>query len=574
MESLNDSKKVTKGKEQYVRKMVLRQISYFELHIFFSFLMSFVLQLIALIPTIIMQQIIDQWIPNKDTRMIIFSIALFCLIPVCSTMLSAGYRYYLAIICRKTGLFLSIKSFSNLIYQPVSYFNTTNSSELATYCRSESIRYVSFWLMDVPQMAASILSALLVFAYLFSINWVIALFLLLYIPFAFFPSNYFAEKVKTLTKRIIENNAKMSQIISDSFRAIKSIKSLLLEEVQIQKLESVNMDSVSIWSKVALYDNMSAIWIDNLSDSLFVGVVFGIISYLIVLGKNSIGQLVVVLNYCGKVLAVLKQLITTNYDFKKQMGEYDKLFSILMMPCQNYQEGKDFCFRDKICLDNIIFAYEADREPVLRNLSLEIKRGEWLGIVGASGGGKTTIFDLILNFYQPQSGQITVDGEPVQNISLKTLRTKITKISQEVFLFPGTICENLLLANPQATEEEIQNAIEVASLDGFIHSLPNGIHTNIGENGTMLSGGERQRLALAQGLLRKSEIFLLDEVTANLDRESEREILVSLERMMKSQEITIICISHRLDFLRGTDRVIELKDGKVYKNTTYENYIK
>lgn len=204
--------------------------------------------------------------------------------------------------------------------------------------------------------------------------------LLLYIPFSFFPSNYFAKKVQSLTKRIVENNAKMNQIINDSFKSIKFIKALLLEKYQIEKLKSVNEDSVSIWSKMALYDNMSGIWVDNLSDSLFIGVMFGIISYLIVLGKNSIGQLVVVLNYCRKLLEVFKQLIHTNYGFKTQLGEFNKLFSILNMPCVNEDNGKKFKFNNNIYFNNVTFAYEEDRGNVLKELNLKINRGEWVGI--------------------------------------------------------------------------------------------------------------------------------------------------------------------------------------------------
>ena len=520
-----------------------------------------------------MQQIIDKWIPNADLKMISYSIIVFCFIPIISTVMAAVYRYYLALICRKTGLFLSIKGFSNLIYQPVSYFDKSNSSELASYCRGEAMRYVSFWLMDIPQLIASIISGIIVFLYLYKLNWIIALILLLYIPFSFFPSNYFAKKVQSLTKRIVENNAKMNQIINDSFKSIKFIKALLLEKYQIEKLKSVNEDSVSIWSKVALYDNMSGIWVDNLSDSLFIGVMFGIISYLIVLGKNSIGQLVVVLNYCRKLLEVFKQLIYTNYGFKTQLGEFNKLFSILNMPCVNEDNGKKFTFNNNIYFNNVTFAYEEDRGNVLKELNLKINKGEWVGIVGASGSGKTTIFDLLLKFYTYQSGMITVDNQDINGIDVLSLRRKITKVSQDIFLFPGTIRENLMLANLEASQEDIENAIDLASLNTLIDKLPDGLETEIGENGLVLSGGERQRLALAQGLLRKSEIILLDEVTANIDRESEREIRIALKKIMQSRNLTIISISHRIDFLQDADRIIELDGGQIKGDTTYEKYI-
>lgn len=329
-----------------------------------------------------------------------------------------------------------------------------------------------------------------------------ALFLLLYIPVAFFPSNWFANQVTNLSKKIIGNNAKMNQIINDTFKGIKFIKAMVLEKLQIGKLREVNEGSVAIWGKVALYDNMSSIWVNDFSDTLFTGVTFGITSYLIVIGRMTLGNLVVILNYTAKFLGVIKQFMHTNYNFKVQLGEYDKLFKILTMPTPLKKEGVPFSFADRIQFTDVTFAYEEERGNILKSLNLTINSHEWLGIVGASGAGKTTVFDLLLQFYAMQDGKITVDFVNIQDIDPQLLRAKVAKVSQDTFLFPGTIKENLLLGNPNATDKQLTDIIKSVNLDHFIDKLQSGLDTDVGENGLLLSGGERQKLGLAQGLLR------------------------------------------------------------------------
>ena len=555
--------------EKNVRQIVLKQLPHFKLHVILSGIISLVIQLVGLIPPIIMQYIIDKAIPDHNLKQILISIFWFCFIPLLSTFLTTTYKYVLAIVCRKFGQGLTIAGFEKLMYQPIAFFDKQNSSELASYCRGESMKYVVFWVIDIPQLVANILCGIVIFGYLLKINWLIALFVLLYFPFAFIPSNKFAKKVKNYSKRIVNNNAKMNQIVNDTFRGIKFVKSMVLEKVQLGKLNEVNEDSVKIWSKVALFDNLSGLWVNELSNSLFTGVTFAIAAIFILNEQMTIGTLVILLNYSSRFYSVANQMVHTNYNFKVQLGEYDKFFDILSMETSTDYNKDPLSFEKTIDFKNVVFTYEESRGDVLKGLNLQINKNEWLGIVGSSGAGKTTIFDLLLSFYQPQSGEISVDGKPLDRFSIESIRTKITKVSQDTFLFPGTIKDNLLLANPNATDEEILNVLELVCLKDFISNLPNGLNTDIGENGLLLSGGERQRLALAQGILRKSEIILLDEVTANIDVNSERIIKEVIKDIMLKQNLTVIAISHRIDFLEDTDRIVILENGKISKTTTY-----
>lgn len=253
----------TTSTERQVRRQVIQSLPGFWGYAVLSAIIFLAIQLIALIPTVLMQRVIDQLIPQQQIGQIVFTIILFCVIPLASTILSTLYRYGLAILCRKLGLKLAIRGFQNLIAQPVSYFDGKNSSELAAHCRQESMLYITFWMIEVPQLFATGICGIVVFLYLLSLHWSIALTLLLYFPVAFFPSNRFATKVQELTKQIISNNAAMNQIINDTFRGIKAVKTMVLENHQVQKLKAVNEKSVAIWSRVALFDNLTGIWVND-----------------------------------------------------------------------------------------------------------------------------------------------------------------------------------------------------------------------------------------------------------------------------------------------------------------------
>lgn len=557
----------TTSTERQVRRQVIQSLPGFWGYAVLSAIIFLAIQLIALIPTVLMQRVIDQLIPQRQIGQIVFTIILFCVIPLASTILSTLYRYGLAILCRKLGLKLAICGFQNLIAQPVSYFDGKNSSELAAHCRQESMQYITFWMIEVPQLFATGICGIVVFLYLLSLHWSIALTLLLYFPVAFFPSNRFATKVQELTKQIISNNAAMNQIINDTFRGIKAVKTMVLENHQIQKLKAVNEKSVAIWSRVALFDNLTGIWVNDFSSAVFRGLAFGIASFLVVLGRMTLGSIVTVINYSNRFLEIAHTFMTSNYNFKEKLGEYDQLFSILTMPTPE-PSSKPFQFEKEIHFADITFAYNPERENILRSLNLSIRPHEWLGIVGASGAGKTTIFDLLLRFYEPQAGSITIDSVPLREISTVSLRSKIAKVSQDTFLFPGTIRENLLLANPNTTDEQLNAILNQVCLSKFLTQLPNGLDTNIGENGLLLSGGERQKL----GLLRGCKVILLDEVTANVDRDSEEEIKNVLLQLKQEQDLTVIAISHRIDFLKDADRIVVLQNGCIQQETSYEEY--
>jgi len=542
--------------EKQVRKIVTSRLRGFKFYVAASFAFALAIQLLALAPPLLMRNIIDRHIPEGNMRGAVLAIAFFVALPITSTLLITLYNYVITVVSRNMGAVLIIHAFRQLLHQPTAYFDQNNSAEVAAYCKSEAMNYVSFWLMDIPRLVAGLLGGVVVHVLIFAESPVIAAGLLLYVPVSILPSRYLARKMESYVKKVVENNAKMSQIITGTFAGIKFVKTMMLEKAQIAKLSATNQETVKVWSKTVAIDNLNGNWTDNLVDNIFIGVVFTVSAIFVINSTATLGMLILLLGYMPLFFQAIKAAANANFRFRQQLAQYDKFFEILTMPSEQNNGGEDFAFNDKIIFENVTFAYDQERGNVLNGLNLELQKGKWIGIVGQSGTGKTTVFDLLLKLYSGYNGRITIDGREIAGICTHSLRQHVTKVSQDLFLFPSTLKENLLLIKPDATYEEIRTAINMAGLTDFVQNLPNGLDTQVGEGGLLLSGGEKQRICLAMGLLRGSKILLLDEVTASVDGATEELIKENVQQLMQENDLTVVSISHRLQFLDKADYVV------------------
>lgn len=553
--------------EKKIRKRIIANLPYFKTYVFISFIISVFVHLLSLMPAIFMQKVIDEYIPENNMYSIGVACLIFTGIPIFSTALSTLYNYFINIVGRKAGQQLSLWAFEKLLYQPISYFDTQNSTELSSYCKSEANKYVVFLLLDLPSLFANICSGLFIYLYLFKISFPIAIMTIMAVPFAILPSLFISKSIDKYVKKIVNSNAKLLQIMSESFKGIRLIKSYNLENDRLERMESVNKGIVKIWSKTAALDNLHGSWINGFSNSLFIGSIFLVSIFLIIKNELSIGVLVVILTYLPKIFSIISNTAGLNFSFKKQLAEFDKLFSIINMDDErkNGNSHNKFEFNNEITFNNVVFSYSKERGNVLNGLNLKVKKSEWLGIVGKSGAGKSTIFDLLLRFYECDEGNIKIDNTDIKLIDKLQLREKIILVSQEPFLFSGTLGDNLRMSNKKVSDSDIIAIINEVGLKEFFEKLPHGLDTELGENGIQLSGGEKQRFSLAQGLLKEGEILLLDEVTANVDRKNEYEIKETINKLKKNRKLTIISISHKYEFLDYADTIVTVDNGTVSK---------
>lgn len=552
--------------EKKVRRMVICELPHFRLYAALSLLSALTLQLTGLLPPFLMERVIDRYIPARALRPAVASIGLFALIPTVTILGNTLYQYWLAVVGRRYGGELTARGFQALVCQPMSYFDTQNSGELASYCKSEAMGYILFWLFDIPQLAATLLCGGAALALLGTTHPAILLTALLYIPLMLLPSRALAGRMESCVKKIVEENARISQIIADTFRGIRFVKAFSLEGQRIAKLRAALDATVRDWSKIAMLDNLNGSWLNGFADNLTRGVVFALGAVLIIRGSMTLGTLLLAINLLPALFQSVRTAASSHYNFHQQSAKFDKLFSLITMereaPGGNLTELPAEASGDEITFRQVSFRYQADRETVLRDVSFSVRPGEWLGIVGESGGGKSTLFALLTRLYEYDGGEIRLRGIPIRDIQPQALRRQITLISQSPFLFPGTIAENLRLAKPSAPDAELLEALERAGLSSLLAQLPEGIDTEIGEDGWQLSGGERQRLCLAMGLLRNSRILLLDEVTSSLDAANSAKLREVIQALHRERALTVLSISHNYEFLEDADRILELQDGR------------
>lgn len=538
-----------------------QEIPHFKGYMVLSLVLAVLVQLIGLVPAIIMKKIIDQQIPAGNLREIFWSVGLFVLIPVLMTGVNTFYKYLLAVIARKSGRALTLKAFTNVLQQELAYFAENASGELATFIRQETMKYVMFWLADLPQLVASFLTSIVIVLYVGQLHWLLAVLLLLYFPLAYFPSNHFGKMVGQLTGKIIQANAKMAQTITDSIRAIRLVKAYQLERRQTEQLNNALTGAIQVWSKVAFLDNLTGLWITNFINQLLMGLIFSTAAVLVVQGQLTIGAIVIVLSYLAVFYANANNIMNTNYQFKKQLAEFAPLQALIDLKNAETSGSLPLTDFQKIQFQNVSFHYDATRGNILQDFNLTIEKGQWLGLIGKSGAGKSTVFDLLLRFYQAQAGHVTIDGVALEQFDLTTLRQKMTLVSQNINLFPGTIRDNLLLADPHADTARLNAVLAQVELQDFIASLPAGLETPVGEEGSLLSGGQKQRLSLAQGLLRHSPLLLLDEVSSALDPHTASAIKTMVATLKEKDQLTILSISHDYTFLDACDQVYRIVDG-------------
>ena len=532
-----------------------------------SVLVYALIRMLSLISPYLMSKVIDNYVPDRNYVGIVTGILFFMAIPLITVVLQTGYNYVVIKYVRKKGNEIALRIMKNLVYKENAYFDKEKSLELLAYSSKETVSYINFCLAELSEYYVNFVVAMVIFVILCVIHPLIGAVQLLYLPMAFLPTKRIMKNVEKEVQTVLEKNAVINQTKGDIFQAIEFIKLNRIEEKKLDDVDRMNQSINKIWGKVAALDTLSAIWTSGFATAFFTGVTFGIGAVLILLFPQSlqVGQLMAVISYCALLYGNINAILQTGIDKKKKESEYSKIFSYLELSGERERdEGKsEFVLERGIVFQNCRFAYE-DSDPVLDGLNLQFVAGQWTGIVGTSGGGKSTVLDILVKLYEVGAGQVFIDDLDINEVSCFSIREKVTKITQDIYLFPGTVEENLRLVCPGASEEELWQALEFACLREYVEALPKGLKTDVGEAGKLMSGGERQRLSIAMGLLRKNRVLLLDEVTASLDPAVEAELAHNFAQLVK-EGYTIISISHKIEFLKYADTIYEINNGKAEK---------
>lgn len=423
-------------------------------------------------------------------------------------------------------------------------------------------------------LVISIIKFVGAFAILVFINVRLALAAFFFVPFLILYAIYFNKKMK---KAFRENRARIADIntqIEDSLSGIRVVKSFANEKVEMKKFRQGNERFVN--SKKLSYKYMGTYnsGMGAFTTLITISVLLTGAFYL-TKGAMPVEDLVTVLLYISNFTDPVKKLITFTEQFQNGYSGYSRFLEIMAVApdIQDAPEAKEVNdVKGAIDFENVSFAYEGTQEKVLSHVNLKVKAGEYVALVGSSGAGKTTLCSLIPRFYDVTEGSVLLDGEDIRNLKLQSLRNQIGIVQQDVYLFAGTVMENIRYGKPDATDEEVIRAAKAANAHEFITELEQGYDTDIGQRGVKLSGGQKQRLSIARVFLKNPPILIFDEATSALDNESEKIVQQSLENLAKDR--TTFVIAHRLSTIRKAQRILVLTEDGIAEEGAHEELMK
>ena len=409
------------------------------------------------------------------------------------------------------------------------------------------------------------------FVILLNINVPLTLAVYVMIPVMFISTSKFKNSMRRAQKKQRVHVGDLNSSIEDSILGIKVVKSFANEDIELEKFERDNNKFLSI--KELFYKSMAGFNTVNRSiDGLMYFIIIGFGGYQMMNGRLEPGDMLAYIMYVTTLLATVKRIVEFTEQFQKGMTGIERFNEIMSIEAEIVDSPHAIDLTDvrgDIEFKNVSFRYNKKLDYVLENFNLDIKAGNNIALVGPSGGGKTTVCALIPRFYDVSEGGIFVDGKNIKDFSLYSLRNNIGIVQQDVYLFSGTIMENIRYGKPDATEEEIIEAAKLASAYDFIMELEEGFDTYVGERGVKLSGGQKQRISIARVFLKNPPILILDEATSALDNNSEAVIQESLEVLSKGR--TTITIAHRLTTIQNADMIVVMTaDGIVEKGSHEE----
>ncbi len=454
-----------------------------------------------------------------------------------------------------------------------SYYSRNNSGQMMSKLVSDLFDIAEFAHHGPENLFISVVKIAGSFVFLFLINWRLALPLVVLVLCMFIFS---FRQNQRMQETFMENRRKIGDVnssLQDTLAGIRVVQSFANEEIEREKFKKSN--HAFLISKKNNYNCMGGFMGWNLffqGMMYLVTLVFG--GYLIAKGLMNAGDLAMYALYIGIFISPIQILVELIEMMQKGLAGFRRFLDVMetepeiedapdAQPLENV--------KGRVCYEDVSFHYSDDDTPVLSHVSIEIPAGKSIALVGPSGSGKTTICSLLPRFYDVTGGKITIDGKDVRTLTLKSLRSQIGMVQQDVYLFAGTIRDNIAYGKPGASMEEIIEAAKRANIHDFIRELPDGYDTYVGERGARLSGGQKQRISIARVFLKNPPILILDEATSALDNESERWIQQSLEEL--SRDRTTITIAHRLSTIRGADEIIVITEDGIAERGTHESLL-
>lgn len=568
--------------------MIKRFIAYYKPHrvlFIIDMLCSVIIALCDLIYPIIAKNIINVYVPARALNAILYAALLLTFIYLLKYALNYYVCYWGHVVGVRMQADMRRDLFAHLEKLPFSFFDETKSGTLMSRLISDLFEVSELAHHGPEQLILSVMMLVGSFVMLSMINLPLTLIIFCVVPLIICFAVLLRRKMRDAFRHSREQIAEVNANIETALSGIRVSRAYTTEPQELQKFERENRLFVTFRSKALQVMGFFHASMNFFTDVLYLVVLLaGGLFYFY--GKIDIGEFAAYLLYIRLFLDPIKLFVTLFEQLQEGMTGFRRFCEIMDVPPEEDSPDAETLgnVRGDIVFDDVSFSYGVqesmlqsdlqkkeevpERHSVIRHLKLHIAAGTTVALVGPSGGGKTTICNLIPRFYEPNSGTITIDGQNITHFTRCSLRKNIGIVSQDVFLFTGTIRENIAYGKPDATDAEIQQAAKLANIHEYIQTLPNGYETEVGERGVKLSGGQKQRISIARVFLKNPPILILDEATSALDNATEMQIQQSLQSLSRGR--TTIVVAHRLSTVREADNIVVLTENGIEQQGNHE----
>lgn len=555
-------------------KRILRYFSPYVRQVSGVIVLLLLSSVLGLVPTLLLRQIVDTALPGHDIPMLAWLVGLSILATVVINLIQVWQGYLSVWVSKQITFSMKNDMYRHLSYMPVAFFATTKPGDITTRMNSDIDGIQDVFRTTVVNAVSSVFTLATTLFALFAMNWKLALVGIATIPLFILPTRKVGKLRWKITSESQQKLSGLNQIVQESLSSSGSTLTKLCtaEPQQYEAFSEINKEVTDLQIK----ESVAGRWFRMAMD-VFTKIgpmlVYFIGGILLTKGEMSVGSILAFASLLSRLYHPVTQMSNIHIDLMRSFALFGRIFEYLDMeqPITDMPGAADKIIENgAVSFDNVSFAYTPDKQA-LDTVSFTANAGEIVALVGPSGAGKSTVTNLLLRLYDTQDGTISIDGTDIRDMTLASLRGQVGMVTQEAYLFNGTIRENLLFGNEDKTEQDIIQACKAAYIHDFIEGLPQGYDTEVGNRGVKLSGGEKQRVSIARTILKDPKILILDEATSALDSLSEYYIQKALIPLMQNR--TALVIAHRLSTIVGADSIVVLQDGKIAQQGSHRQLL-
>lgn len=556
------------------RAILVRILSYFRPyvgHALLTLIAIAVNSLLGLIPPLLVRDIFDRAIPAGDRSLLLLLTGGMIAAALGSGLAFVAQNYLSALVGQRVMADIRSQMYRRLLRMSLRFFTETKTGEIMSRVTNDVNGVQQVVTVTMVMTATNALTVASTLFSMFTINWRLALVSVAVLPFFILPTRRVGKLRQRIAGEAQARLAEMNSIMHEtlSIGGALLVKAFSRQRDEAERFDAQNRDLMRLQVRQAVVGRWFFMWL-SLFGTVGPALVYGYGGWQAISGGLTPGTIVSFVALLGRLYGPASMLLNVQVELLTSVALFRRIFEYLDLPVEISDRPGAVQLPDvrgRIVFDDVSFAYRPGASPALDRVSLIIEPGQLAALVGPSGAGKTTITYLLPRLYDVTAGRITIDGYDIRDITLESLARQIGMVTQETFLFHGTVRDNLLYAKPDATQEELMAACRSAHIYDVISALPQGFDTVVGERGYRLSGGEKQRLAIARVILKDPRILILDEATSALDSESERLVQEALERLMVGR--TSLVVAHRLSTILMADVIFVLDAGRVVEQGTH-----